>query len=132
VVGKGQSVIYPAREIMADDSFINSFAPADIKTITCFAMSDKYEAIFQEKKLSKSHEIIRSKNIDGKKTVLFRNKMTGESVVKYISNFVDEDLIDNLESKDAYQLGYLAGQEQSSRDFARLKILSSKKDECDL
>lgn len=46
-----------------------------------------------------------------------------------IKKSADQDLIDNLESKDAYHLGYLAGQEQTFRDFACLKLLSSKKDE---
>jgi hypothetical protein len=132
VIGKGQSISCLAQEILADNDFIVCFSPADIRTITCFAMTDKYETILYQEKIKKSYDIIRSKDMSGKKSITIKNKLTGDLIVKSISDFADGDLIDNLESKDAYHLGYLAGQEQIFRNFAHIKLLSSKSSETNL
>ena len=95
-------------------------------------MTDKYESILYQEKIKKSYDIIRSKDMSGKKSIIIKNKLTGDLIVKSISDFADGDLIDNLESKDAYHLGYLAGQEQIFRNFAHLKLLSSKNVETNL
>lgn len=129
IAGKGQSVLYLAEEVVADNDFVMGFSPSDVRTITYLATCDKYEAILREEKVKKSYEVIRSKNIDGKKTVMIRNTLTGDSVIRFIQDFSDLNLVDNLDSKDAYYVGYLAGQEQTFRDFARLRLLSSKKDD---
>jgi hypothetical protein len=38
----------------------------------------------------------------------------------------DSNLIDELTSQDAYYLGYLAGQEQTWKDCARMRVVTHK------
>ena len=121
--GKGQSISCMAEEIASDHNFLAGFPPADIRTITYLATSDKYEAILREEKIKKSYEIIRSKSINNKKNILIRNKFTGETFRKSILDFSDQDLIDHLDPRDAHHLGYLAGQEQTFRDLIRLQTI---------
>jgi len=129
IIGKGQSILCVAQDILSDADFIVGFSQKDVSLITSYAISDQYESFIYQEKIKKAYEIIRSKNQGGKKTVLIRHKLTGDSIIKSLSDFADEDLINHLESKDAYYLGYQAGQEQTFRDFARLKAVSSKKSE---
>lgn len=129
VIGKGQDISCLAEEIIADNSFVMGFSQTDVRTIAYLATTDRYEAILREEKIRKSYEIIRSKNLNGKKSVVIRNMLTGDSVLKEIQGLDDNELIENLKSKDAYHLGYLAGQEKTFQEFARLRVLSSKKDE---
>lgn len=42
-----------------------------------------------------------------------------------LCDFANDEIIESLTSKDAYYLGYLAGQEQTWRDCMRLKLISS-------
>lgn len=126
VIGKGQSISCLAENVVADDNFLIGFSPCDIRTIVCLAMTDKYEAILQQEKIKKSHELIRSQSKRGEKTIVIRNKLTGHSSIESISNLANGDIINDLESQDAYYLGYLAGQEQIFRNFAHLKMTSSK------
>lgn len=123
ISGKSQSILYLAEEIAVDDGFIAGFSPADIRTMCYLAACDKYEKILREEKIKKSYEIVRSKIINGNKTVRLKHKDTGESIVITLKNFADCDLIDTLDPKDVYRIGYLAGQEQSSKDSGRLKII---------
>lgn len=127
IFGKSQSVSSLAEEIAIDDGFLAGFSPLDIRTICYLAACDKYEKILREEKIKKSYEIIRSKVINGNKTVRLKHKDTGESIVITIKNFANCDLIDTLDPKDVYQIGYLAGQEQSWKDRMNLKIISPDK-----
>lgn len=127
ISGKSQSISCFADEVAVDDGFITGFSPADIRTICYLAACDKYEKILREEKIKKSYEIIRSKVINGSKTVRLKHKDTGESVIITLKNFANCDLIDTLDPKDVYQIGYLAGQEQSWNDRMKLKIISPDK-----
>lgn len=126
ITGKGQSLQCNAEEIVVDNTFINCFSPTDIRTITYFATCDRYEKLLQDEKIKKSYEIIRTKNRSGNKTVLIRHKETNECKVISLCDFIDGNLIDSLISQDAYYLGYLAGQEQTLKDCAKLKVISNK------
>lgn len=123
VTGKGQSISYLAEEIVVDNSFMMGFSPSDIRTITYLATSDRYETILQKEKIKKSYEIIRSKNRTEKKTIQLRHTENGEYIVVSLNDFADHHLIDKLTSQDAYYLGYLTGQEQSWKDYMRLKLI---------
>src|SRR5579872_4854635 len=72
VNGKGQSISCLVEEIISDDDFVAGFSPVYIRTITYLATCDKYEAILREEKIKKTYEIIRSKNIYDKKTIMIR------------------------------------------------------------
>lgn len=125
ITGKSNSIVCSAAEIAEDDSFIGCFSPLDIRTITYLATCDQYEIFLQKEKMRNPYEIIRSKkNNHGDKTIKLRHKETNEYRVVSVADFVDQNLINDLSSQDAYYLGYLAGQEQSWKDCVRLKLIS--------
>jgi hypothetical protein len=123
VTGKGQNLNFYAEEVASDNNFLLGFCSTDIRTIVYLATSDKYEAILAEEKVKKSLDLIRSKNIDGNKSIQLRDKKTGNIIIKTLKDFNDLDIIEKLTSHDAYKLGYLAGQEQSWLSSLRLKVI---------
>lgn len=131
IAGKSQRLNYYADEVAADNKFLSGFCPADIRIIVYLATSDKYEAILEEKKIKKKFEMIRSKTINGNKTVQFRDKKTGNHIIKTLKDFDDVNIIESLSSHEAYKLGYLAGQEQSWIVSHRLKLITCDKNDLD-
>src|SRR3990167_3023012 len=131
ITGKSQRLNYYADEVASDNNFLSGFCPTDIRTIVYLATSDKYEAILKEEKVKKTLEMIRSKNINGNKTVQFRDKETGNHIIKTLTDFNDINIIDKLSSHEAYKLGYLAGQEQSCVASRRLKLITCDKNDLD-
>lgn len=129
ITGKGQGLNFYAEEIASDNNFLLGFSPTDIRTIVYLATSDKYEAILLEEKIKKTLEIIRSSTIEGSKAVQFRDKNTGNFFIKTLKDFNDINIIDKLTSHEAYKLGYLAGQEQSSLFSMRLKMVKADKNQ---
>jgi hypothetical protein len=126
ISGKSHNITYIAEELVADDDFILGFSPPDIRTICYLAASDKYEKILQDEKIKKSYQIIRSKSINGDKNIKIVHKTTGDTKLVSIKSFYDSELIENLDSKDVFHIGYLAGQEQSWKDIMRLKIIPTR------
>jgi hypothetical protein len=131
ITGKSQSTHYLAEEIVVDNNFLLSFSSSDIRTITYLATSDRYETILREEKIKKSYEIIRGRSNKGNKQIQIKNKLTNEIRVISLCAFNDPELIDSLNSQDAYHLGYLAGQEQTWKDCVRLKIISKERNAVD-
>lgn len=127
VVSKAQGMSCFAEEIVADESFLTGFSPRDIRDITYHAVCDKYEAILEKEKIKKSYELIWSRSVDGDKAVTLKNKKTDESITVALKSFTDSNLIEKLDSQDAYNLGYIAGQEQALKDILRLKIINGDK-----
>ncbi len=125
LIGKAQSITCTAEDIAGDNNFIMRFSPADIRTITYYATADRYELMLNQVNNSRSYEIIRSKNINGNKTVQLRNKLTNENIIMPLKEFSKSDLIDELNSEDVYYLGYLSGQEQALRDYSRMKLITT-------
>lgn len=123
IIGKGQCVYYSVEEIVADNNFLIKFSPADIRTITYLAACGRFEAILEKEKITKSYEIIRSGNRKGQKTIQLKDKYTHEHIIVSLKDFGSSDLIDKLNSQDAYSIGYLAGQEQTWKDTARIKLI---------
>lgn len=113
---------------MVDIHFLMGFSAADIHTITYFATCDRYEAILKEEKLKKVYELIHSRSKNGEKTIQLRHKITNE-ISTFLRDFANLNLIDSITSADAYHLGYLAGQEQTWKDYVRLKLISNNNQE---
>lgn len=127
ITGKSQGAYYLAEDVASDDGFISLFSPRDISVICYLAACDKYEKILEEENVKKTFELLRGSSRGGGKSIQLRNKINGEISVISLREFSDKGLIESLESKDVYQIGYLAGQEQTLKDVARLKILAGKK-----
>jgi len=127
IVNKSQSLSYLAEDIAADNDFITGFSPLDIRSISYFATCDKYEKILAEDNIKKTFELLRADSINGNKAIKIRNKNTEKCNVILLKDFSDSDLIEKLNSQDAYQIGYLAGQEQGLKDITRLRLINSDK-----
>ncbi len=126
VVGKSHSIACLVEEIVADNKFIAGFSPTDIRSISYLATSERYEALLKAEKIKKSYEVIRGKKCGNQKMILIRNIETNEHRVFSLGDFADRNVIEELNSQDAYYLGYLAGQEQTWRDCVRLKLIANK------
>jgi hypothetical protein len=122
IVNKCPTLSYLAEDVAADDDFISGFSPLNIRSISYFATLDKYEKILSEDKIRKTFELLRSDSINGNKAIKISNKNTREYKVILLKDFSDSDLIDKLNSQDAYQIGYLTGQEQGLKDIKRISL----------
>ncbi len=125
VSGKCHGINYLAEEVASDDSLLESFSPTDIRMICYLAACDKYEKILEDEKIKKIYSLLRSKSINGKKSIQLHNKINDEITVIPLREFIDRDIIEKLDPHDVYQVGYMAGQEQTLKDMTKLKVITS-------
>lgn len=125
ITGKCQGIHYLAEEIASDDAFLESFSPTDIRMICYLAACDKYEKILEKEKIKKIYSLLRSSSINGKKSIQLHNKINDEITVIPLREFIDRDIIEKLDPNDVYQVGYMAGQEQTMKDMAKIKVISN-------
>lgn len=106
--------VYP-EEILEDDSFVDMFAPRDVRTLTYLGYmginSPKYTIL--AKHLSRENDKI---------IFSIRKKGDKKIILKSALDLINEkDIIQSMSPIDSHEIGYLAATENSAEDFKQKK-----------